>query len=316
MNDAFEKLEGELMQAVRRGADGGRARLGPRHARTWLLVAAAMLLVSAGALAATRLAGGGSTGNGDQLALDAVLQTRHLPVCEAIQPAASEPQLVEGTPQPAITDVLPSLKVAVSESERSATLAQLTRYHFVGSVFASSVRTVPVTEYLDLLVAVGPRSQSLRDPSACARARLLRAEQLGEDRPASVLKRARWRLAQDLATAPGVQVLYVFERRVKPRHGELGGGGGADSIWSGHPLKPGLSVVANEKNGSRLFVGIAALDAGSIRLATREDLHGLPHVVPVVEGFYAITVPKGIRRFSLIELAHDGRRLRPVDLRQ
>jgi hypothetical protein len=319
MSQAVDELERQLMRAVRARRSSRPPSMRRGHRRTWALVVVAMLVVSGGALAATRLADGKSlTTQGDELAVHAVIQTAHLPPCQLIKPMTTGLALAQGTPLKEITDALPSLKTPASTGEQASTLRALARSRVQGVLFASTVRTIAVSRHLELLVAVGPREESVADPAVCAHAQLARAEELARSRPAGVLRRARWRLGQDRATAPGVQTLYIYEVPVPLPHGELAGGGGSDPVWKGHPLKPGIPLVGGGPDGSRLFVGIAAPDATHIRLQTDNAavMRGLPSVVPVVEGFFAITVPRGLGHFSMLELAPDGGALRPVDLRQ
>jgi hypothetical protein len=115
-----------------------------------------------------------------------------------------------------------------------------------------------------------------------------------------------------------VQTLYIYEVPVPLPNGELAGGGTGDPVWDGHPLKPGIPLAGANPDGSRLFIGIAAPGSTHIRLQTRRAaaMKGLPTVVPVVEGFFAIAVPHRIGHFRMFELASNGRVLRPVDLHQ
>ncbi|MBA3807866.1 MAG: hypothetical protein H0X28_05675 [Solirubrobacterales bacterium] len=319
MSQGFDELERQLKRAVRARRHTRSTWMRHGHRRTWAFVAIAMLAISAGAFAATRLVGGKSaTTQGDELAVHAVIQTAHLPACQLVKPGAHGLALTEGTLLAQITDVLPSLSTPVSASEQAATLRALARSRVEGLLFARTLRTIPVSPHLELLVAVGPREETVRDPAVCAHARLARAEELARNRPVAVLRRARWRLGQDRATAPGVQTLFIYERPVPLPRGELAGGGGSDPIWSGHPLKPGIPLVSGRRDGSRLFIGIAAPNTTHIRVKAHNNsaMHGLPSVVPVVEGFFAVTVPRGTGRFGLLELAADGSVLRPVNLRQ
>lgn len=319
MSQATDELERQLMRAVRARRSSRPPWMWGGHRRTWALVAIAMLVISAGALAATRLTDGKSLATqGDELAVHAEIQTAGQPACRLVKPPTTGLALAQGTPSREIGDVLPSLKTSVSPGEQASTLTALARSRVQGVLFASTLRTIAVSPHLKLLVAVGPREESVADPAVCAHAQLARAEELARNRPAGVLRRARWRLGQDRATASRVQTLYIYELPVPLPHGEVAGGGTSDPIWTGHPLKPGIPLVSGGPNGSRVFVGIAALGATRVRLQTDNAaaIKELPSEVPVVEGFFAITAPRGIGTFRLLELASDGRVLRPVDLRQ
>jgi hypothetical protein len=280
------------------------------------------LLASGGALAATRLAGGQSAQTrGREVAVRAARETTRATACREIGDSSAGPALSPGAPLPAITGLLPSLDIAVRHSEQAATLEQLIRARVNAVLLSRTLRTIPVSAHVQLLVAVGigeDGGESVRDPVACAHARLARAEQLDENDPPPVRRWARWRLAQMRDTVPGLQTLYVYELPVPLPPHEIAGGGTADPVRPGHPLKPGLLLVASEPGGSRLLIGIAARNASSIRLQSSDTaaFPGPPRLAPVKEGFYAVLVPRGIGQFKLLEVADNGQTLHLVDLRQ
>lgn len=322
MTDPFDELERQLRRAVRVSGGERSTRAWRGHRRAWAIAAVAALVASATALAATRLVGGQSLETqGRKIALRAARETARLPACLQVGGPSTGPVLSEGAPLAAITALLPSLATPVPSRERAATLAQLVRARLNAILLSRTLRTIPVAPHVQLLVAVGvgeAGGESVRNPLACAHARLARAQQLDASRPAAVRHWARWRLAQMRDTVPGLQTLYIYELPVPLPPHVLAGGGTADPVRPGHALKPGLPLVAGEPGGARLLIGIAARDAAHIQLQTRDTgaMHGLPTQVAVREGFYAVTVPHGVRRFRLIEVAADGRMLRPVDLRQ
>jgi hypothetical protein len=193
-------------------------------------------------------------------------------------------------------------------------MALLARARAEGVLFASSIRTVRVAPFLELLVAVGARQQSVRDPEACTDSRVADARRLAGGLSAGALERALWRLRSDPAAAPGVQTLYVFELPRPLPHGEIMGGGGADPVSAAHPLHPGITLVSNEPDGSRVLVGLARPAARQVELRAA-TLHHKART-QVVEGFFAVRVPHRVGRFSIVELAANGSVIGPVNLSQ
>jgi hypothetical protein len=325
------KIERQLREAAERRTDSSvrhvfrRPRAhGARFARPAGIAVAASLLLAGVALAAgvIRLEHGQSLPTqGREIALQAVRETAHLPACLQIGDASSGTVLSEAAPLPAITALLPSLNTPVSSSEQASTLRAFMRARVNAVLLSRTLRTIPVSEHVQLLVAVGvgeTGGESVRDPVACAHARLARAERLDRARSASVQGWARWRLAQMRDTVLGLQTLYIYELPVPlPAH-KIAGGGTAEPVRPDQPLRPGLPLVSDEPDGARVLIGIATRDASHVRLQTRNTavMQGLPTVVSIREGFYAVTVPRGVGHFKLLEIAQDGRVLRSVNLQQ
>jgi hypothetical protein len=313
MRNALDDLERQLRDAVRH-QDGRLSRAHRSHLRTWALVAAAMLLISAGALAATHLASKKSiTAQGDELARLVENQTQVLPACGVL---VSEPHtlaLGEGQAIPAITDLLPSLNTPESAKQRASTLAALARSHVEGVLFARTVRTITLSRHIKLLVAVGSRGETVRDPAACGQLRRSRAEAQAAGRPAGVLRRAEWRLSDNFVSASGVQSLHIEELPVPLPPNALSGGGVTDLVWKENPLKPGI-VIASGYRRSLVLIGIAR--RGTARIRIKNKRLRPPASVPVVEGFFAVEIPPHARPFALFEVSKRGAVLGEVNLRQ
>jgi hypothetical protein len=318
MSDVFDQLEAQLRRGLR-AAPTTRQRYRRGRKRTAALALAATLVVSAGALAAvSHLAVSHHHSpevQGRELALQAVRETAQLPACVASIDSSAGPELTDSRPLREITDLLPALAKPVPAGERTQTLAKLGRIELTGGpLLATTVRTVSLQEHVRLLVYVqqGIGLGALRDPATCGRLRLARAMVLSRDSSPVVQRWARWRLAQMRDIVPGVQTLGVFESRA----GEPGGGGTAGSVRPGQPLRPGLRGVSGYRDGSRLFVGVAAPQTTHVLVKTPPaGMRGYPRKVRVREGFYAVILPKGVGPFRLLEVDADGR-TRSIELRQ
>jgi hypothetical protein len=317
MNDAFDDLEVQLRRGARAIGGPGAARARRGGKRTLALAIAAVLAISAGALAATRIGGGRSAETqGRELALQAARDTAQLPVCNKLNESSDQLTFTNVPPLAEITALLPALARPVPSSSYTSALALLPRFAADdGPLLRQTLRTVTLQEGIRLLVFVqqGVGIEAVRDPLGCGRTRIARALLLSRDRPPAVRKWALWRLAQMRDTVPGLQTLYLFE--LDPH--QPGGGGGAEAAQSGHPLRPGLRSVMGGRDGSRLFVGITGPRAAQVIVKTRSAaMHGHRRRVPVVQRFYAVRLPKGVGPFRLLEATADGTALHSIDLRQ
>jgi hypothetical protein len=318
MSNAFDDLEKQLRSAVadRRGSHSAWAHHGRRQ--TWVLVAAALLVISAGAFGASRIGNGHSAEReGDQLAIRAVLASEHLAACRPVETVSRGITFSDASALPAITRLLPLLNSPPSASERARTLALLPRFGPTGNaVLGQTLHLVRLQEGIAVVVFVnqGLGFGAVRNATECARARQARVAALTSGLSAAVRRWARRSLSHRADTAHGVQTLEIFA--VDPR--ERGAGGGARPTLPGEPLEPGLRQVSGQRDGSRLFLGIARADATAVRIQTRRlrRMHGLPTRVQVRERFYAIKIPRGLGPFRLLEISGDGAAPRSIDLRQ
>lgn len=318
MSKAFDDLEKQLRRAVR--ARRPRSSSWVRHGRrqTWVIVAAALLVISAGAFAAARIAHGQSAETqGRELALQAVRDTEHLAPCQRLESISRGLTFAEAPVLSAITHLLPLLRKPPSASERERALAMLPRLGPTGNaVLSQTLHLVTLQEGIRVLafVEAGLGFLAVHDAAACARTRQARAAELAANRPNAVRWWARRSLAKMPDTVPGVQTLEIFANDPRQR----GGGGGAQPIAPGQRLEPGLRQVAGQRDGSRLFVGIAGARASAVRIQTTQitAMHGLPTQVPVRERFYAIKIPRGLRPFRLLEVGTTGTVMRSINLRQ
>jgi hypothetical protein len=313
MSNALDELERQLRHAVR-NQDESPERAHSRHLRAWVLAGVAMLLISAGALAATNLTSGKSiTTQGDELARLVERQTQRVPACNVLINEPHALALGEGQPIPAITDLLPSLNTPVSAQERTSTLEAFRRSHVEGILFARTVRTISLSRHIKLLVGVGSREDTVRDPAACGRLRRSRATTLATGRPTGVLRRAEWRLSHNFVSAPGVQSLDIDELPVPLPPHTLAGGGVRDDVWKDNPLKPGI-VMSGGYRPSLILIGIAR--RGTTRIRIRSKRLRPPPSVPVVEGFFVAEIPPHTGPFALYELSKNGTVTGEVNLRQ
>ncbi|HEY4896628.1 MAG TPA: hypothetical protein VII01_11115 [Solirubrobacteraceae bacterium] len=319
MSKAFEDLEKQLRSAVRAGRDPSRTTWA-RHGRrqTWMLVAAALLVISAGAFGASRIAAGkNAEAEGRDIALQAVIGTDHVAACRLLEPVSRGVTFTENPVLPAITRLLPLLGKPPSASGRARALALLARFGPTGgAVLGQTLHVVRLQEGIGVVVLVsqGVGFGAVHNPTACARARQARATELTAGDAPAVRRSAQLSLSHRADTARGVQSLEIFAHDPRAR----GIGGGARPTLPGERLEPGLRQVNGRRDGSRLFLGIAAGDATAVRIQTKQiaAMHGLPIQVPVRARFYAVKVPRGLRPFRLLEVGAGGSVLRSINLRQ
>jgi hypothetical protein len=318
MNDAFDDLECQLRRGARSLGTLRSLRPRRRHRRTLALAIAVVLVLSAGALAATRIVNGGSAETqGRDIAWQAVRDTANQPACTMVNVSSAGRALTDAAPLKEITDLLPALKTPSSSGDHARALALVSRFPVGsgGAALTQTLRTISLPGGIRLLVYVqqGIGFGAVHDPVGCGRLRLARAQLLSRERSVAVQRWARWRLAQMRDTVPGLQTLWVSSWTAH----KTGGGGGGDPVLPGHPLHPGLSSVRGERDGSRVFVGIAGRRAVRVLVKTPPaTMRGYPTQVPVVQGFYAVVIPKGVGPFRLLEVAADGAALHSVNLRQ
>jgi hypothetical protein len=319
VSKAFDDLEKQLRIAVRAGRDPSRTTWA-RHGRrqTWMLVAAALLVISAGAFGASRIAAGkNAEAEGRDIALQAVIGTGHVAACRLLEPVSRGVTFTDSPVLPAITRLLPVLGRPPSASERARALALLPRVRPTGSaVLGRTLHVVRLQEGIDVVVLVsqGVGFEAVHNATTCARVRQERAAELAAGHSRAVRDWARWSLSRRADTAVGVQTLEIFAQDPRQR----GVGGGARPTLPGERLEPGLRQVNGRRDGSRLFLGIAGGDATAVRIQTKQiaAMHGLPIQVPVRERFYAVKVPRGLRPFRLLEVGATGTVLRSINLRQ
>jgi hypothetical protein len=286
--------------------------------QTWVLVAAALLVISAGAFGASRIGGGRSPEReGDELATRAVLASEHLEACRPLETVSRGIAFSTAPVLPAITRLLPLLDRPPSASERARALALLPRFGPTGSdVLSQTLHLVRLQEGIAVVAFVnqGIGFGAVRNATECARARQARVLDLASGHSAAVRLWAQRSLSHRADTARGVQTLEIFT--VDPH--ERGGGGGARPTLPGEPLEPGLRQVSGQRDGSRLFLGIAHADTTAVRIQTRQPrrMHGLPIRVQVRDRFYAIKIPRGLGPFRLLEISGDAGPPRSIDLRQ
>jgi hypothetical protein len=317
MSNAFDELERQLRRAVRR-VNAPAPQLKRRYrARTLIVGVAGALALSAGALAATRVSGGPSAEDrGRQLAFLAVRDTARLPVCRQVNETFGRPRLTNAAPLKQITDLLPVLKTPASSANRARTLTQARRAAGSGGpLLTQTIRTIALRGGVRVLLYVqqGSSFEAVNDPAGCGRARAAQVAVLYRNHPTAVQRWARRRLAQMTDTVPGLQTLWTWVAIP----GQQGMGGSGDPVRPGRRLHTGLRLVTNERDGDRVFVGVAGPRAARVVLRTsRARMRGYPLQTSVRDRFYALRLPKGVGPFRLFEVAADGSRLRSIDLRQ
>jgi len=317
MSKAFNDLEKQLRSAVRaRGAPRKTwARRGRRQ--TWVIVAAALLLISAGAFGASRIAQGTSAQTqGRELAFQAARDTEHLASCRRLEPTFPHVVFTDAPALPAITRLLPLLAVAPTARERArASTIMLLQGPNDGAVLSQTVHLITLQEGIHILAFVDEGGWgAVRDPAACERARQARVLELTASHTGAIRAWAQLNLRHMPDTTPGTQSLVVFAQ--DPR--QPGAGASIEPIVPGQPLEPGLRLVSGQRGGSRLFIGIAGAHATAVRIQTKRPrtLRGVRIQVPVRGRFYAVKIPRGTGPFRLLEIAASGTTLHSIDLRQ
>lgn len=309
MTDPFERLEQQLREAVRGQAPVPARRWRPVRGLTVAVVAA--LTVSGGALAATRLIGGGQSAEtqGRKIAVQAAQETARLAACSPVDRDA-EPDFIDGTPLPEITKALP---LVAAPTDRLDDLSRLAPFP-TDRVLRSSVhqRRYPGSLVVTVFVSAGG-FLGAQDPGACEAARRTRVEELLDGRSPAVRRWALRRLAQFNDVAPGAQALWLFTR--SPRKGErprgIGGGAGIP-VRPGRPIRRGLSSGATSPQGT-VYTGFAAPDVAAVRVLPTKRVE--PFRRPVRDGLWALRVPNRTGPARLQELDADGKVLRTIKLR-
>jgi len=314
MSTAFTELESQLRSAVRRSRAQRTTWARHRRRQTWVLAAAALLVVSAGAFGASRIIQGKSAQEqGRELAFQTVRETEHLTACRALETSFPYLTFTDAPVLGAITRLLPLLGRPPSQPEQARASALLPRQVPTGgAVLTQTLHLVTLQEGIRVLAFVTQGGwATARNPAACARARQARAQELTANHPAAIRRWARVSLERMPDTAPGVQTLVTLIRDPS----EAGEGGGAQPIVPGQRLKPGVQQVSGSRDGSRLFFGIAGADATAVRIQTRQlrALHRLPTQVPVRARLYAVKIPRGLGPFRLLEIGATGTILRSIE---
>lgn len=285
--------------------------------RTSLFALAGALGVSGGAIAATTLVSGPSAETeGRKIALQAVRETASQPPC-TMAPASARPVLSTAAPLSAITAALPSLAVPASAVNQARALAMLPAGGRAGggAVLRRTARVVEAHGSVTLLVYVqqGPGLRALSDPDACREIRRERAALLADDRSADVQRWVTRRLAQLRDTAAGLQTLWIVARVA----GQASSGDSGMPIVPGQTLGPGILGSSSAGDRRRVYVGIAARRATRVvvRAAPDDPPPGMPNVVVVRQGLYAVVLPAGTGRVLLRELSATGAEVHRTMLR-
>jgi hypothetical protein len=315
MTDAFDELERQLRRGVRAVDDVRllRARRGWRRTSAFALAAA--LTVSGGALAATQLVGGQSAETqGRKIAFQAVGDTQVLPPC---LPAVASRDLVlsDGAPLPELVAELPALATPASREVQQRALAMLPRGRRGGPVLRRTVRAIPASGGVTLLVSVqqGVGVGAVRNPEGCGAARRERAAKLSVGRSDEVKRWAARRLAEMADTVPGLQTLMVMARVP----GQSGMPGGGTLVRPGQPLSPGLVASGSAGRHRHVYAGIAGPQVARVlvRGGHGEKIARVPGSLPVRQGFYAVVLPEGTGPVDLHMVTASGTTLRVVKLR-
>jgi len=320
-DDPLTRLREQLVGAAERRAEeraavGAPHRAnGPRRRRgAWLTLAALLIGVPAAATAAGLVQfGDGDETQGRRIALQAVRDTAAVPACTPVRVASRT--FVDGEPLPEITALLPSLRVPVPRANRVRAIAQLPAFGRGGAVLRGTVRTFTLPQGIRLTVWVqqGDAGGGVRDPAACGQARRERAELLLTDHSDGVRRAAQQHLSERRDSEPRVQTLFESVQ-LKGRFSRSGSG---SPVLPGTPLRPGLLSGGGGGAHRSVYVGLAGPRTAwiAVRVARGGHVAGVPARVPVRQGFYAFTLPRGTGPVSLRETSAAGTVLRVIRLR-
>jgi hypothetical protein len=311
MNDAFDDLERQLREAVKRTSDR-RPTPGRGWKRTGAIAVAAAFLVSGAALAATRLRSSSDSieVQGRKIALRATRDTANTSACrlsEATGLATSSHRVL-----PEISAVLPALGSPASPAATAKAMRVLTHFPVAGrlTLIAGTLRLIDLQDGQRVVVYVqeggahgpGPLGPgTLTDPAACAKVREDRATVLSKDRSAEVKRWTKKRLAEARDTAPGLQTLSVF---YVPGRAGAGGGSGI-SIRPGERLHRGVIFSVEGQSGGA-YTGFAGPRTTHMLIRPRRLVPGAPKKVPVRQGFYVFRLPPRTGPTKLLEATADG----------
>jgi hypothetical protein len=308
MNDAFDELERQLKHAVRTGAARGARRA---RRRMPLLAAAAAVLASGAAVAATHL-GGGPTAEaaGRKIALQAVRDTRGSSACQQVRPV-SRRAFSDAAPLSEITAALPALKTPAPAREQARALSMVPGAASDRPILRRTARTIAFRDDITVLVYVqqGAGVTSLRDPGACAAARRDRVARLGHGRSADVRGWALRQLAEMRDTTPRVQTLWVSAQLA----GQSNRGGSGSPVVPGQRVASGLLFSGSAFRRAQIYVGLA--DPRATRIRVRAAHRVRTHVIEVIEGLFALVLPRHTGPVELVQLRRDGARLGTIRLR-
>lgn len=302
MTDPFDRFERQVRDAMRAAAPPVRRRWRP--VRGAALGLAGVLVVSGGALAATRIAGSGQSPEtqGRKIALRAVQETRNTAACRLARTSGA---ISDAAPLPEIVAALPLIAAPADP-------ASVVDRRTPGRILRSSVhrRELPggfvVTVYVEQGAGLG---QTPNDPAGCRAARLARAEELLDSRSQATRNWALRRLDQLVDVAPGAQTLWILTKLP----GRPGAGG------AGIPVRPGRALraeaVASSTDGARgsVYTGLAGPGVTSVRVLPERRVS--PFRRRAVDGLYVVRLPNQTGRAQLQELDEDGDAVRTIRLR-
>lgn len=300
MKDPFDRFERQVRGAMKAGA--APSRRGWRPLRGAALGLTAVLVVSGGALAATRIAGQSPETQGRKIALRAVQDTRNAVACRAAI-------LLGGTSE---AKPLPEIAAALPLIFAPADPVSVVDRRTPGRILRSSVHQrelaggFVVTVYVEQGASIG---QTPTDPAGCRAARLKRADELLDGRSKASREWALRRLDQLLDVAPGAQTLWVLTKIP----GRPGAGGAGIPVRPGRALRAG--AVASSTDGARgsVYTGFASPGVTSVRVLPERRV--APFRRPAVDGLYVIRLPKRTGRAQLEELDENGATVRTIRLR-
>lgn len=309
MNDPFERLEQQLRGAVRGQAPAPARRWRPVRGLTVALVGA--LTLTGGALAATRLAGGGQSAEtlGRKIAVQAAGDTERLPACRPLNREAA-PDFIDGTP---LAEIAKALPLVASPPDRLDAASRSVPFP-TERVLRSSVhqRRFPGALVVTVFVSEGG-FLGAQDPGACEAARRARVEELLDGRPPAVRRWALRRLAQFSDVGSGLQALWLFTSSRRPGDRDRGIGGGAGiPVGPGRRLRPGLAASGPSPLGT-VYTGFAAPGVAAVRVLPTRRVKSFR--LPVRDGLWALRVPNRTGPARLQELDAAGRVLRTIKLR-
>lgn len=299
---AHEQLERQLAASVR-GLRAAHHRR-PRWLRKRVLLVVAPLAVAGGAAAATSLVTASRPSPAArQLASRAVRLTLTLPACTSPKYArASPPALVDGTPLPAITALLPGIAKPPATPVPADVVAQARQAPAQG-ILRTTLHAVRFPSGLGLMVFVATGNAfGPKDPAGCLRARLARLAKLQPDAESTTRRQAETVLRDERDTATGMQMLWVSGIR---RAGHASQGGAGLPVLPDSPsLRSG--IVMSDSNGR--YAAIADPRTASVIVENALSNAGVRvrrRIVPRL-GLVAFALPKGTGRMRFVQRAADG----------
>lgn len=301
MTDPFDRLEADLRRSMRSWAPSPRR---PWRRPSGLAAFAAVMLVSGGALAATRMDSGRSVDQqGRRIAFEALQQTRSDPACRQ---TATARRIVEGAPLPTLLAVLPVLG---TPPDPPSVLDEQPH----GRVLRSSIHRRDVGGGVRITVYVeegGAGPWGLADRAKCRNARRARADVLLENRRPAIRRAALRHLGEQRDTAPGLQMLWLTTHLA----GTRGSGGAGAPVRPGEPLRPGLFGSSTALSGRSSYTGIAV--PGAVRISARRR-HGTRHFTTrVVDGLFCLRLPAHTGPITVRELDVTGRQVATFGVRE